>query len=224
MKFFHSFKNYLRKFKWCISNFALMPLIINWEERAWNGPAPLFVKHAILRQCPCRFWIETGTYHGETSEMLSNFAKNVITIEPEKKLFENAKIKFDGSNVKVLYGESEKKLESAIQTFLSKSQNEIAFFLDGHFSGAGTHLGNTASPIVQELEIIEKYLSEMNTCYVYIDDFREFSDSYSSQFLFESTYPSKSFLVNFANRNRLNWEVKQDIFIMFQKSHFNDSK
>jgi 16S rRNA A1518/A1519 N6-dimethyltransferase RsmA/KsgA/DIM1 with predicted DNA glycosylase/AP lyase activity len=68
-----------------------------WEERHFSAPSPHFVKQSVVLRNGLQdaTWIETGTYTGSTTDILSNYAKKVISIEPEPELFRKAKIKFE---------------------------------------------------------------------------------------------------------------------------------
>ena len=67
-----------------------------WIFYGCDVPAPRYVKEQILIRHGIRegIWLETGTYFGQTTKILSKFSKKVITIEADKKLFENARLYF----------------------------------------------------------------------------------------------------------------------------------
>jgi len=62
---------------------------------------------------------------------------------------------------------------------------------------------------MQELQIIESNLSRFTGVVVLIDDIRCFEPS-SIKF---SQYPDRSQIVDWANRNGLEWRIELDIFI-----------
>jgi hypothetical protein len=80
-------------------------------------------------------------------------------------------------NVHILLGDSGKNLSEAI----SLASGRILFWLDGHYSGSGTGIGEKVSPIIQELELIAK-IGRHNDCIV-IDDRRLFTGQDGYPFL-----------------------------------------
>ena len=49
----------------------------NWKKRNFNPPSPDFIKHQILinNNLKDSLWVETGTYYGDTTKILSKIAK-----------------------------------------------------------------------------------------------------------------------------------------------------
>lgn len=183
----------------------------NWIADGFKSPPPLAVKWDVLtRWSRSTHWIETGTLWGETTEFLSKQNFSVITIEASFELFEKAEIKFkENSLITVINGLSENELNLAISMSIKNKAESISFWLDGHYSGGGTHQGPVDTPIIAELDIIEDRLKELKAVYVFIDDIRLFN----SGNLKHKDYPNLDTLVNWANRNNLTWTVEQDIFI-----------
>ena len=60
----------------------------NWYKRNFSSPSPEFVKHEIIKKnnLDNSLWIETGTYYGDTTNLLSNLSSKVISIEADKRL------------------------------------------------------------------------------------------------------------------------------------------
>ena len=156
-------------------------------------------------------WIETGTYYGETTKFLSKISKKTISIEADKNLFETSnRILKKFKNVEILNGKSEDLLDKVI----SKNLNfkNVCIYLDAHL--CQDHLKNTktfgnentATPILNELEIITKYLANFEKIVVLIDDIRLFQGKFQN-------YPDKNALVNWCKENNFLWEIEQDIFI-----------
>ena len=183
----------------------------NWIADGFKSPPPLAVKWDVLtRWSRSKHWIETGTLWGETTEFLSKQNFSVITIEASLELYEKAKLKFkENSLVSVVNGLSENELNDAISLSIKNKAESISFWLDGHYSGGGTHQGPVDTPIVAELQIIENRLRELESVYVFIDDIRLFNAGN----LKHKDYPNLDMLVNWANRNNLLWAIEQDIFI-----------
>jgi len=156
-------------------------------------------------------WIETGTYYGETTKLLSKISKKTISIEADKNLFETSnKILKNFKNVEIVNGKSEDLLDQII----SKNLNfkNICIYLDAHL--CQDHLKNTktfgsentATPILNELKIVTKYLANFEKMVVLIDDIRLFQGRFQN-------YPNKNTLVNWCKENNFLWEIEQDIFI-----------
>lgn len=150
-------------------------------------------------------WIETGTYIGDTTEVLSKFSKMVYSIEPSQELVDKAQIRFaNTANVKILHGLSEKVLPPLLESG-ELAGVDLNFWLDGHYSAGFTHQGPKDTPIVEELVAIEKNLPQFKKVAIFIDDIR--------CFLPGSEYPELNFLVEWANKNKLVWHIEYDIFV-----------
>ncbi len=184
----------------------LRPETVWWMVGGYAPPAPFNVKVQTLfrNALPNSDWIETGTYLAETTVALAKqFSKNqVLSIEPEPQIHSFVTQEFSNyKNIVFLHGSSENKFEEAI---LRLNQN-LNFWLDGHYSGDVTFRGEIESPILYELEMIEKHLIRMANFCVFIDDFRLFGES--------SGYPPKIVIIEWANRLHLDWRIENDIFI-----------
>ncbi len=180
---------------------------IKWWARGFGPPSPQFVKLRILgRNCiPGAAWIETGTYLGETTRFLSKNSKMVFSIEPAALLHKFVAKRLSRlNNVQIVFGTSEEVFEHTI----TKLEGEANFWLDGHASGDITFSNQDVTPIVYELKILAKQLPRFEECVIFIDDIRGFSDKFGT-----SKYPSKEFLIEWANTNNCSWSIQHDIFI-----------
>ena len=202
-----------RSIKHFIWSFKNRKSLKNWRARNFSPPSPDVIKHQILMNNNLKdsLWIETGTYYGETTKLLSKISKKTISIEADKNLFETSnKILKNFKNVEILNGKSEDLLDKVI----SKNLNfkNVCIYLDAHL--CQDHLKNTktfgnentATPILNELEIITKYLANFEKIVVLIDDIRLFQGKFQN-------YPNKNTLVNWCKENDFLWEIEQDIFI-----------
>ena len=202
-----------RSIKHFIWSFKNRKSLKNWRARNFSPPSPDVIKHQILMNNNLKdsLWIETGTYYGETTKLLSKISKKTISIEADKNLFETSnKILKNFKNVEILNGKSEDLLDKVI----SKNLNfkNVCIYLDAHL--CQDHLKstktfgneNTATPILNELEIITKYLAKFEKIVVLIDDIRLFQGKFQN-------YPNKNTLVNWCKENNFLWEIEQDIFI-----------
>ena len=202
-----------RSIKHFIWSFKNRKSLKNWRARNFSPPSPDVIKHQILMNNNLKdsLWIETGTYYGETTKLLSKISKKTISIEADKNLFETSnRILKKFKNVEILNGKSEDLLDKVI----SKNLNfkNVCIYLDAHL--CQDHLKNTktfgnentATPILNELEIVSKYVSSFEKIVVLIDDIRLFQGKFQN-------YPNKNTLVNWCKENDFLWEIEQDIFI-----------
>ena len=180
---------------------------VGWWKRSFSSPAPHFVKMRILETAKkVDVWVETGTYMGQTTELLSRNTSRVISIEPSRELAKRAaKLLAHNQNVRIVNGLSENELPIILEDLPSESLN-VAFWLDGHYSEGPTHLGPVETPIVEELRVIAAQLQKFQEVVVFIDDFRCFVNE-------QTDYPSTSFLSTWADSNGMSWSVEHDIFI-----------
>jgi hypothetical protein len=150
-------------------------------------------------------WVETGSYLGETSSKLAKISKQVHSLEPDVGLFQYVSWRYrNAENLTFYLGTSEQILEDIVKNL----QSDISFWLDGHFSGDITFKGELSSPIVNELEIIARYLPNLTNVRVLVDDVRDFV--FGSK---DESYPSIDYLVSWARKNNLYWTIEHDIFI-----------
>jgi hypothetical protein len=174
------------------------------------------VKWAVLRRYGFAegAWIESGTYYGRTTAYLAKRASRVWTIEPSESLAGLAAKKLARfSNVELVRGLSENVLSGLLQEVESRGEVELSLWLDGHFSEGGTFLGPSETPIIAELAAVEERLPNIPRWAIFVDDFRCFEPENPKY----STYPTRSFLVAFSERNGLNWTVEHDIFVCWKR-------
>lgn len=179
-----------------------------WADRAYDMPAPQAVKWSVLTRYghPSGIWIETGTYLGGTTAFLAATAKHVYSIEPMPELAQAAIERFTSTpNVTIIQGLS----EDCLPGILDGIQEPVSFWLDGHFSAGNTFQGPSDTPIREELAAIEPHLSRWSTVTVLVDDVRCFDPSNPSF----AHYPTRGWLVEWAQRNDLNWLIEHDIFV-----------
>ena len=182
--------------------------IRDWEKRMFAAPSPSHIKRSILKRNgnPYSIWVETGTFQGDTTQFLADTAEIVHSMEPEPILFRLAKERFKStSNVRLHFGLS----ETVLPHLLQELTGDVNFWLDVHYSGGITHKGPIETPIVQELEAIERYREHFAPLTVMIDDIRCFDRSVPEY----SSYPELDLIVDWARRNRLRWHIEQDIFV-----------
>ena len=204
----------LKYFIWTIRNRKSLK---NWKKRNFLPPSPNSIKHQVLinNNLSDSLWIETGTYYGETTRLLSKISKKTISIEADKQLFETSKKKLGNlKNIELLIGKSEDLLDKSISENLHFKN--ICIYLDAHL--CQDHLKNiktfgsedSATPILKELEIIKKYYGKFEKINVLIDDIRLFYGNFQN-------YPDKNILVDWCKENNFSWEIEHDIFICKKK-------
>jgi hypothetical protein len=185
--------------------------VMLWSRRGWAVPAPSKVKWSTLKRygAGAETWIETGTYLGNTTSLLARLGKSVYSLEPEPNLAKSAASRFKAhSNVQIINGPS----EEAFPELLAEIKGSVAFWLDGHYSAGITYRGANETPIRTELDQIEKWIENFTRLVVLVDDFRCFGEND----VVGGEYPSRSFLVNWADRLNLSWTVEHDIFIAWR--------
>ena len=179
-----------------------------WVENSYSSPSPYFIKQSIVLSniIPDSTTVETGTYMGETTELLETKSMKVISIEPEENLFKMAQLKFAGKQkFQIINGTSEDIFPLLIPTL----SGDVSFWLDGHFSSGITYRGPKVTPILDELSIIEANISNFQRVVVMVDDIRCFDPTLPGC----STYPTRTYLVEWAGKNGLSWIIEHDIFI-----------
>jgi hypothetical protein len=200
-------KAFIRK-SYLIRIFGLIRECINWSQSKYAAPSPQFIKRAcLIRNCfPDGTWVETGTYLGQTTKILSSHGSMVYSIEPEPTLFANAKLYFKSfNNVAILCGTSEQVFPSLLPTI----HGDVNFWLDGHYSSGITFHGAQDTPILDELKHITANLNHFGRICVLIDDIRCFNPR-QPEF---AAYPPLDVLVDWAREYKLHWHIEQDIFV-----------
>ena len=104
------------------------------------------------------------------------------------------------ANVELVLGDSALELLRIVDTL----EGPALFWLDAHYSGGGTSLGNALTPVVAELQII---LSSTNAEHVVtIDDARAFYDSK------RSGYPEVDEIYSAAEQHNYSVTEMNDVF------------
>lgn len=116
-------------------------------------------------------FIETGTYLGQTVDMILSFDKykKIYTIELNGKLYSDAIIKYaEEKRVECLQGDSAERLTKIVK----KLNKPATFWLDAHASGPLAGGKSGGSPVLDELDIIAS--SKIKDHTIIIDDCRLF--------------------------------------------------
>jgi hypothetical protein len=136
-----------------------------------NGNAellPSFLRYLTFLFPDYTVFVETGTYLGKTAFNASHYFKEVHTIELSKELYKNALSLYSNSNISFYLGDS----SVVLPLLLRRIDKKIILWLDGHYSGPHTAKGSNNTPIMQELDAIEK--SGIKDSIILIDDIRIF--------------------------------------------------
>ena len=155
-------------------NLKLASIAKKWVRNGCPSPAPPIVKiHQVLsgiKEHGLENFVETGTYYGDTLEMVARTGVKCWSVELSEDLFNfsvNRLRNYD--NVTIINNDSAK----AIPEILDGLDEPAFFWLDGHYSGAGTALGEKVSPISEEILAIMGH--SIKTHVIYIDDARLFN-------------------------------------------------
>jgi hypothetical protein len=184
-----------------------------WREKVWDNwikegnpiPPPHAVKQKIISDYKLKYninnLIETGTLHGEMIEALKREFKTLFSIELDLKLFNEAKSRFKyDRNVNIVHGDSGLKIFDVIKLIDTKS----IFWLDGHYSGTYTALGDLECPIFGEIDGI--FSGKIKDHIILIDDARCFNG--------HNSYPAKEDLLDYIHKYNKNYKMSVDCDII----------
>lgn len=119
-------------------------------------------------------FIETGTYIGETVDMVlkTNLFKTIHTIELNEQLWQDATEKYKNEESVILWqGDSIDRLKSIVESL----KGPATFWLDAHASGNLVGGKSGGSPVLDELDIIASSPIKEHT--IIIDDCRLFGSA-----------------------------------------------
>lgn len=144
-----------------------------WKAEGRPDPPPPLAKREMLMDYATRhglrYFVETGTFKGDTVEAMRRHFDGVWSIELAPHFYQDAVRRFEGaSNVKLLQGDSGKKMAEIVVQL----QGPTLFWLDGHYSGGNTAQGDLKCPVWGELEAI--FAGCAHPFVVLIDDARCF--------------------------------------------------
>jgi hypothetical protein len=149
-------------------------------------------------------FIETGTYQGDMVNAAKDAFQMIYSIELDQALFERARERFSGDeHIAILQGDSAQVLPE----ILEKITQPALFWLDGHYSGGETALGNLQTPVLAELKHILQHPVPGHV--ILIDDAR--------CFVGVGDYPTLGALKKFIDTLKpgLQFEVQHDIIRVF---------
>lgn len=114
-------------------------------------------------------FVETGTYLGETTlSMIDHFDK-LYTIELSENLYNRFNgLDYDRNKIISLLGDSSEIIKNVIPDI----NEDVIFWLDGHFSSGETAQGKKDCPLVEEITHINELCKKSGI--IIIDDLRLF--------------------------------------------------
>lgn len=199
-----------REVYWRKNRLTRRSVIADWKSRGMPVPPPHQYKQSVIEEVGKKYnlstLIETGTLFGLMIECQRKFFKKLISVELDSKLFENAKNYFKKyAHIKIFQGDSSDLMPKMLDEIVNDS---VLFWLDGHYSGENTALGNKHCPILEELGSILNY--KITNKYILIDDARCFTGS--------NDYPTISELEHFIKTkdNELKITILNDIIHIYK--------
>ncbi len=175
----------------------MLRLVKRWRTEGWGGPPPYLIKRAMLlaecKRIDARWFVETGTYMGDTLWFMQPAVSNLVSIEVQPDLAALAQRRFRGHpHVKIVNGDSAVELANIVKQI----DCTCLFWLDGHYSAGMTGRGIKDCPIFEELAAISTLTNHRFS--IMIDDARCFGT--------DPAYPSVEDLRDEANKLFLNHE------------------
>ncbi len=144
---------------------------------------------SVARRTGATQMIETGTYLGNTAMRCASRFERVYTIELDGKLAARAAAYLrKRRNVEVIQGDALVELHRILAR---DGVERLLVYLDGHFSGGVTALGDRPEPACEEIEVLGRCKDRIRG--IVIDDFRCFGT--------EPGWPTKSALLRSIETN-----------------------
>lgn len=174
-----------------------------WQRAGRPVPAPSSVKRLTLRDYGRRYGlrtlVETGTFKGDTVRALRRDFDRIYSIEIDEGLHQRARRRCrTQQSARLLQGDSAVVLPAV----LNELTEPALFWLDAHYSGAGTGTGDIETPILGELRTILSHRGLRHV--ILIDDHREFVQG-------QVDYPSEHAVRELAEAAGYAAEVRHDI-------------
>lgn len=189
----------------------------NPKRKNWSLQGS-FIKEIVDIFEPSIF-LETGTLLGETSYQASLHCEEVHTIELDKKFYEKACKRFKKiPSVHIYHGDSAEILPKLLPLL----HKRILFWLDGHYSGDETALGDSLTPILQELNAIK--VAGKSDSIILIDDIRLFGAATNTSHKPNIEYPTIRELYSVVKSidESLNFIIYGDIALVYPDSIMAD--
>jgi len=145
-----------------------------WLKNGMPAPPPHGIKQGVVKEYArtykCRIFFETGTYLGDMIWAVKDNFQHIYSVELSKSLHQQAQRCFrNDKHITLINGDSGKILRET----LKKIKKPCLFWLDAHYSGGITAIGNKHSPIIEEINTILKHPIKNHV--ILIDDARMFA-------------------------------------------------
>lgn len=130
---------------------------------------PSFINNILSQEsCKYPFFVESGTYMGETIRSMEGLFEKLYTIEIKREYYDDAKNKYCGNKINFILGDS----SSVLENLCRELKDNTIFFLDGHWSAGDTGRGKKDCPLMEEVMQINNNFEHQ--AILIIDDFRLF--------------------------------------------------
>lgn len=181
-----------REIYWYKNKFTRDSIIRKWQALENKPNPPHQFKQATIekvgKENNLDYLVETGTFRGHMIEAQRKNFKELYSIEVEPTLFKDAEIYFKPyPHIHIIKGDSAYELKKIVAELKDKP---VLFWLDGHYSGEVTGMGESMCPIYKELESV--FEGAKGRQYILIDDARLFNGT--------EDYPTMPELVEFVNK------------------------
>lgn len=182
-----------------VRNFRGKQQVQNWEQSGRPSKTPHLVKEQAVLNFANKFsiqiLIETGTFKGDMISACRNRFAKIYSIELDKSLHEQAKLRFKKfKHINLLEGDS----GLVLPQIMKQINQPCLFWLDGHYSGGITARGKIDTPISQELNCILNH--QVVNHVILIDDAHEFTG--------QNGYPKIEDILLFINQNYLHLKIE----------------
>ncbi len=128
---------------------------------------------ALRRRTGAHVLVEAGTYLGNTTCRCSRIFDKVVTIELDTLLYKQAsQYLASRKNVECVHGDALRELPRILAR---DNLDKILIFLDGHYSGSNTALGDLLEPACEVIKSLKPHLHKIVG--IVVDDFREFGSN-----------------------------------------------
>jgi len=144
---------------------------------------------------------------GSTIDNIKDYFNKIYTIELNKNLYDYCNNKYKNEiKINCIQGDSSIKLKEIIDNI----EGEAIFFLDGHYSSGETSRGIKDVPLLEELDIINKYYKKKGI--IIIDDLRLFETKKNEDW----SNISKKNIISKLNNIKFNLSIeKYDKFVIY---------
>jgi hypothetical protein len=128
-----------------------------WEMGGRWGPPHIIKQHMLLdhaQKFNIDILVETGTYLGDMVYAMKDHFNEIYSIELSNELHDRAKSAFKKyPHIHLVVGDS----ATALERVLGGIKERCIFWLDGHYSGGITALGDVRCPVRAEIEAILRH-------------------------------------------------------------------